>query len=805
MGHDLKHAVRLLAARPGWTAVAVLSLAAGIGLNTTAFSVADALLLRPLPVHRPDELVSLLARVENGRNVSFSFAEYAELRVQGSALQGLAAYAARGTMLNIDGELELIPVIVASGDYFEVLGVRPQLGRLLRSDSDAGLDAQPAAVISHSLWQRRFGGDPAIIGRSVRFGDGSLPVVGVAPPEFNTGLGKVLLNGLWVGPAGWLAMGLSRSEFLDRKVRSFEVIGRLAPGVSGKAARAQVASVGARLRAAWTDSNRDVIFQTELISQKAGGRVKAALLLLLIVGLVLWIACGNVAGLLLAQSEERRREIGIRQALGASRWRLVRQMLTECALLAALGMGGGLLLAQWLLQSLPAFLPPGPQLDLGLRLDARVFGYTAGMALLTVLLVGLAPALRAARVGIMPVLKGSMGQSQGGRRSVLRAVLVAAQVALAVVLLNTSGLLLRSFLLTQAASPGFDTTRNLLSVQIAPERNSSREQTQAAFQQIRERAAALPGVRRATLARRMPMSGSGGGAMVAVEFPGVKLPEDQRRTRLRYNQVGAGYFEALGTRVLRGRGFNEADHAQAPRVALVSEALAHTYFPRGDALDRSLLIEGNETRIAGVVEDARINGIHERPAPFVYLPFAQYPSGDGTLIIESAGDPAALAPAVKAAIHEAAPGSIILTTVTMRDHMKSALFLDWVQAVVSIGVASLGVLLAGVGLFAAVSYSVGRRMREFGLRLALGAGRRDVFSLVLRQSFLMTIAGAGVGLIGAFLVARLLQSQLYGVTPGDPLTLLASALFALAIALTASLQPAARAVRVDPVTALRCD
>jgi predicted permease len=799
MGHDLKHAVRLLAARPGWTAVAVLSLAVGIGLNTTAFSVADALLLRPLPVERPDELVELSARAESGRYVQFSFAEYGELRAQVSALQGLVAFSRRGTMLNINGESELVPVVSASGNYFEMLGVRPHLGRLLRSDLDSGLDAQPAAVISHSLWQRRFGGDPAIVGRLVRFGNARLPVVGVAPAEFNTGLQKVMVHDLWVGPAGWLAMSGDRSEFLDRKVRSFELIGRLAPGVNGKAAHSQAAAVGARLRSAWTDSNRDINFHTELISHKAGRHAKVALLVLLIVGLVLWIACGNVAGLVLAQSEERRREIGIRQAMGASRWRLIRQMLTECALLAVLGMGAGLLLAQWLLQSLPALLPPVPfQLDAGLRLDVRVFGYTAGMALLTVLLVGLAPALRAARVDIMPVLKGSMGQYESGHRSLGRAFLVAAQVALAVVLLNTSGLLLRSFLLTQAESPGFDTARNLLNVLIAPE-------TRAAFEQIRERAAALPGVRRATLARRIPMSGSGGGAMVAVEFPGLKLPEDQRRTSLRYNQVGTGYFEALGTRILRGRGFTDADHAQAPRVALISEVLARTYFPNGGAVDRSLLIEGNETRIAGVVEDARINGIHERPEPFVYLPFAQYPTGEGTLIVESVGDPGALTPAVKAAIQESAPGSIIYTTVTMRDHMKSALFLDWVQAVISIGVASLGVLLAGVGLFAAVSYSVGRRIPEFGLRLALGAGRRDVFSLVLRQSFLMTTAGAGIGLIGAFFVARLLQSQLYGVTPGDPLTLLASVLFALAIALVASLQPAARAVRVDPVTALRCD
>jgi predicted permease len=800
---DLKQAARRLAARPGWTSVAVMSLVLGIGVNSTAFSVADALFLRPMPVAAPEEIARVDALADGHRTEGLYFVEYRELAQTVSAFSAMTAYSSRGSMLRRDGENELMAVDVVDGNFFETLGLEPLLGRTLRRETDSTLDAPAAVVMSYRLWQRRFGGDPHIVGKTIQLNDGLVTVAGVMRQSF-PGLNRGFSTDLWLSPAAWALTTNARSDIAERQSRQFSVLGRLKAGVSPTEALSQVAAVGRRFAAEYPVANKNIALTSKLVSVDQAERAKGpVMLMLMIVGLVLWIACGNVAGLLVAQAEGRRREIGIRQAMGATRGRLVRQMITESAVLAVLGAVGGLLLAGWLLGAMPALLPKMPfSYDLGLRMDGRVFGYTLLATMLTVLLFGLAPALRASKEDLVPALRGESAKRPRWR-FVGRSAVVVAQIGLAVVLLNTAGLLLRSFLATRAERPGFDSARNIAGLYMYPGREEDPARITAMYEGLRERAVAFPGVRRATYARRLPMWSSGGGATLRVQFPGLNLPENQRQPGIRYNEVGPGYFETLGTRVLRGRMFGAPDTADGPRVVMVSEAFARRYFPGQDALTQSLRIRGKDTSIVGVVEDARINSIHEPPEPFLYVPFAQMPSGESMLLVETAGEAGAIVSVLKKLVKEQAPEAVLISAVTIHDHMQEVMFMDWVEAVLSSAVAALGVTLSAVGLFAAVSFAVGRRLREFGLRMALGAHRRDVFGLVLRQSLVLAGLGALVGLGATLAASKVLQGMLHGVQANDGLTLGGSVLVSVVVALVASLAPARRAVTVDPMVTLR--
>ena len=800
---DVRQAARRMAARPGWTLAAALSLALGIGANTAAFSVADALFLRPLPVRAPEEVAWVEAVAEGRRQEGFYFQEYRELRAAADAFAGMTAYSSRGAMLKRGGEAEMLPVYVVDGNLFEVLGIGAEAGRTLEPAENSSADGAPEVMISHSLWQRRFGGDAGIVSRQIQVNDAFVTVVGVVPAAV-PGLERGYVVDLWESPAAWAATTNARSDIEERRSRQFAVVARVKPGDRERAA-GQVAAMGRRLKAEYPATNRDIEFRMVMArEQQMSQAVKPVSILLAIVALVLWIACGNAAGLALAQAEARRRETGIRQALGATRSRLVRQWLTESALVAAAGAGTGLMLARWVVGALPALLPVSAfQLDYGFRLDARACGYALLATLGTVVLSGLAPALRASRAEVAPALRDGGG---GGRqRSVSRTVMVVAQIGLAVVLLNAAGLLLRSFQRTRAESPGFDAARNLACLFMHTGRQAKGDQVTAVYERLRREAAALPGVRRATYCRRLPMSGSGGGATVKVEFPSLKLPEDQRRVGIRYNEVGPEYFAVLGTRILEGRAFSGEDRAGGARAVIVSAALAQRYFPGGGAVGQRVLVGGREAAVVGVAENARFNSIHEEPQPFVYIPFAQMPSGEATLMLESLREPGPLVGLAKKLVQREAPEAVVMSSVTLADHMKEVLFEDWVQAVLSSWLAGLGVALAAAGLFATVSYAVGRRMREFGVRMALGARRADVFGLVLKQSLWMAGAGIVLGLAGTLAASRVLRGMLYGVEPDDALTLACGAAAAAAVAVAASLAPAFQATRADAAECLRAE
>ncbi len=798
---DLRHAVRLFAARPGWTAVAVASLALGIGISAACFSVVDALFLRPLPVERPEEIMALNALSQGHREEVFFFLDYREMAAATSAFNGVTAYSWRGSMLKQNGESTQLSVNVVDGNYFDVLGVRPLLGRLLSTARDSSPDGQPTVVMSHSLWQRRFGSDPSVVGRSIALNDAFATVVGIAPPSF-PGLEQGAVVDLWMSPAAWSTTTDARSEFEARDSRQFSVLGRLKPGVNADAARAQVAAVGIRLRAEYPDKNRDMTYTATLVQEEQTRAArKPVMILLALVVLILCIACANVAGLELARGEARRRELGVRQALGASRARLARQLLTESALLTVLGAAGGMLLASWLIGVLPALWPPATyQRDLALRLDARVLLFTLALTALAVLLAGLVPAWRVARTDVVGSLKDA---TLGTRSAWARATLVVAQVTLAVILINSAGLLLRNYALTRSTSPGFDTSRSTAALFMIAGMRIERPDIVPFYEHLREQAAALPGVRSATYARRLPLFNSGGGASVRVGFPQLQLPDEQSRPRIHYDEVEPGYFSTVGTRILAGRGFTAADRTSDDRVTVVSVEFARRYFPAGNAVGQSVLISKRPARIIGIAENARMNSIHEDPQPFLYFAFAQMPSNEATLILETNGDPRAVAQAARHLVAKLSADAEVLQSFTMEDHMKEARFNDWLRAVLSASLAALGATLAAIGLFATVSNTVGRRMREFGVRLALGAQRRQLFANVLGGALRMAGIGIGLGLLGTLAAGALLHSMIYDVRPWDPLTLAAGALLSAIIAILATLAPARRATRVDVCETLR--
>jgi putative ABC transport system permease protein len=798
---DLRHGARVLRRRPAVTLVAAGSLALGIGVGTALFSVADALFIRPLAVAESDRLVEVFTRSPSGYSESLSWPEVRELATQAPSLASVAAFDRRGITLRRGDELELLLLNAVSDEYFATLGVRPSLGRLIGPGIDRGLPA-PAVVISDRLWRSRFGADPSLVGRAVPLRDRPFTVIGVLPPDFR-GLQRGLVNDVWISLDTWSRFYGSPASLEQRAARNFEVVARLAPGATFARAASDVALLGSRWATAFPEASRGRTLHAQRATRIAGGANPLALLLGAGVLLVLAIAGANASTLLVGLADARRAEMGMRQALGASRARIVRHVLAESALLALAGAAAGLALAGALVRAVPALLPPvSLAIDFDVRLDGRALAVAGLLALLATVIGGVVPALRASRVAIVPSLRVTAEALTPRRPFALPTALVALQVALAVVALNTAGLLLGSFAATRSASRGFDTERRVLVLQLAmgDEVGDLRRFT-TALDSLRERALGLPGVRSATYVRRLPMAGSGGGATLAVSVPGGSAsPRD-----VKYNQVGPGYAETLGPRLHAGRFFLSSELSGGSPVTVVSEAFAEAFFGTTPAVGRHVLVAGTDCEIVGVVEDAPVLQLHETPEPFVYLAYARRPSSDVAFLIETAGEPGALAPAARALVRETSPGAKVLATTTLARHMAEAWHEDWVLAILGSSLAALGILLALAGLYAAVSLLAARRTREFGIRLSLGARPTDVLRLVLRHGLVLALAGAAPGIALALVAGGLVRGFLYGVSPLDPRVLVASAAGAVLMGLAASVAPALRALRTDPAQVLRLE
>jgi predicted permease len=796
---DVRFGLRILCKNPGYTAVAVLTLALGIGANTAVFTVSQAALLRSWPAKDPGRLGRLIATTPQGMDYEFSYPDYRDLAAQSGSFEGIIAHDRRSKTLRVGAESQLVLDDVVSPNYFSILGIKAQLGRFFSAEYKP--NGEPGAVISDSLWHRVFNADPSLVGKQIWLTGRAFTVLAIAPPGFR-GLERAVPTDLWIP-----VESTQYRELADRGIRDFELLGRLRPGATPAEAKVELDTLGSRLALAYPgiDKARSI----SLISERERLReaMVPTLFLMTAVGLVLLICCANVAGLVLARSDARRKEVAMRLALGAGRLRLMRQLLTESALLALLGSALGLLLAVGLLRLQPALmLPAQVELGLDLHLDASVLAFTAIATVLSVLVFGLAPAIQLSKTSLVSTLKGEgTGAVRGVRRWTMRNALVLGEIALSVVLLTASGLVVRSLLFSRSLPLGFDRQRQLIFFDLLPGvAGYDSKRSAAFFDQVQEKAAALPGVRHAALARRVLLSDSGGGMAQRVSIPGVELPQGQLSIPVKFDTIDGNYFRTVGTRLIAGREFNSGDNPSTARAVIVSQTMAERFWPGQEVLGRQIVADGTACQIVGVVEDAKINSVHEAPEPYMYFPFAQQPSEEGTLIVEAAGNPKALTTRMLSEMQRV-DRNVPVSVRTVHYLMQQAFWEDQMAAGFVGALGLLGIFLGAIGLYGVIAYTVNRRSREIGIRMALGAERRDVLQMVLRQGVTLAVIGTGIGLALSLAVMRLLASLLYGVKPTDPLTFAGSSALVILVALAASWLPARRAASIDPMQSLRTE
>jgi putative ABC transport system permease protein len=792
---DLRYSLRMFVKNPGFTAVAVLALMLGIGANTAIFSLLDAVLLRPLALSEPERLVTVWGHhAEIGRETA-SLPDFDDWRRQSLSFEGLAAMHGRSLNLTGSGEPERLRGLGVTSNLLSVLGVHPALGRSFLPEEDRP-GAEPVALISDGLWRRRFGADPGVVGRSVMVNGAATTVLGVLPAE----LPFPRASEMWVPLAMDPAQAGRRSDFLL-------VLGRLAPGVSHEAAHSEMAGIMRRLEETYPQTNAGWGIEILSLHDYLIGSSRTALWVFAgAVGFVLLIACANVANLMLTRATARSREMAIRTAVGAAPWRIVRQLLTESVLLAFVGAALGVLLAVWSLELLvylrPEAVPPFAKVGV----DLRILGFTLGLTVLTGLLFGMVPALQAARPELSTVLKeGGRSGSAGARRGRLRSGLAAAEIALALVLLVGAGLLLKSFVRLTHVDPGFDPRGILLAQLNLPASSYAEDAKLTAFSRgIHERLGALPGAEAAALTSSVPLVG---GAYYSFRIDGEPEPPPQTVQDAESFVVSPGYFGALRIPLLQGRDFDAVlDAEQAPRAAIVSQTLARRYFPDADPIGRRISTEGPREEawmtIVGVVGDTRNRGLGEDVYPQLYAPLAQVPRRSMTLVVRTPGDPAALSGAVRAAVAAMDPELPVYGISTM-DGVVAESVAGQQFNMLLIGVfGAVALLLASIGIYGVLSYSVAQRTHELGIRMALGAGRREILMLVLRQGMRLALVGVAVGLAASLAVTRVLSGLLYGVAAVDLPTFGSVAALLVAVALLACSLPAWRAMKVSPLAAL---
>ncbi len=802
---DVRYAVRTLLKSPGFAAVAVLALALGIGANTAIFSVVKAVLLSPLPYPEPERLVWV--RESNpGADIPdepASAPNYNDWRTQVRSFDGLAAYANTALTLTDGGggEPERIPAVSTSANFFQVVGVAPALGRgFLPEEETAGKNR--VVVLSHGLWQRRFGASPQALGQTITLGGNAYTVVGVAPADFKSPVRGPKAPEMWVPIAFNFNQNVRRSDYLN-------VIGRLRAGATIGQAQAELAGVAARLEQEYPATNAGWTVTTQPLHERVVGNVRQALWVLMgVVGFLLLIACANVANLLLARAAARRQELAVRSALGAGRGRLVRQLLTESLLLGIAGGGLGLILAAWGVELLVALSPGNiPRLEEA-GLDARVLAFTFGVSVLTGVVFGLLPALSASKTDLAESLKegGSRGPTagQGARR--LRSSLVIAEIAITAVLLACAGLMIRSFNAIQSVDPGFRPERVLTFEFSLPSAKYKDEPQIAAFyEQLTARAAALPGVERAALVDSLPLGGGADVLSFVIEGR-PELPPEKVQDAM-FSTATPDYFDVLGIGHVRGERLTERHRDGVPDVGVINETMARKFWPDEDPIGKRVNL-GDPARapwitVIGVVKDARSSGLDKEPYAQMYLPALQFRQRTMTFVARTSADPATLVPALRRELGALDQDLPLYNVRTMEQVLAESVARRRFQMILIAAFAGVGLLLAAVGIYGVISYTVTQRSHEIGVRMALGARASDILKLVVGQGLGLTLAGVGLGLAGSFALTRVLSSLLYGVTATDPLTFACVSLAMLGVALLACLIPARRATKVDPMVALR--
>jgi putative ABC transport system permease protein len=804
--HDIRYGLRTMRKTPGFTAVAVIALALGIGANTAIFSVVNALLLKPLPYKDAQRLVMIWHTYPQLKldQAAVSAPSYIEYRDMTSSFEEVATATEWKVNLTGIGEPERLQGARVSYNLFSTLGVQPVAGRSFLSEED-----QPGknrvVVLSYGLWQRRFGGDPALVGQTITLDGGSYDVVGIMPKGFVFMIEVDLFT-----PVAFT------SEDLAAANHGFEYlicVARTKPGVSFGQASAEMNSVADQLRPQFYGPNWGITV-VPLREQLVGSFRTALFILLGAVGCVLLIACANVANLLLARASARHKEIAVRTALGATRSRIVRQLLTESVLLAALGGALGLLLAfvgiRLLVLGVPEDITGFIVGWKDISISTPVLGFTFAVSMLTGIVFGLVPALHASKPDLNESLKeGGRGGTEGRGRSLVRSLLVVAEVAIAMVLLVGAGLLIRSFLRLQQVSPGFNPA-NVLTMQLSLPRSKYAEKPQVAsfFEQLVQRVSALPGIQSAAVGNNLPMSNEGWNASFAVE--NLQLGPDEPGPHGDPHMITPNYFEAMGIPLLRGRYFTDADSKDSLPVAIIDQTLAEQYWPDQDPIGKRIAAFFDGPRgqrhwreIVGVVGHVKQYGLDGKSKVQYYFPQTQSPQNDMFLIIRTASDPRGMVAAIRGTLDSIDKDQPIYK-VTPYEQMVSNSTSQKRFSMFLLGVfAALALLLAAVGIYGVMSYAVTQRTHEVGIRMALGAQQSDVLALVVKQGMLMTLIGVGIGLVGAFVATQIMTSLLFGVGTHDPLTFAGISLLLGSVALIASFIPARRATKVDPMIALR--
>ena len=801
---DARHAVRALAKSPGFAFVAIAALALGIGANTAILSVVDAILMKPLPYAGAERLVVLL---HHGRN-PVAPANFVDWRRQSRSFEAMGAAEYWTPNLTAAENPEKLWALRMTADVLPMLGVAPLTGRFFGADEEiSGKDH--VAVIGHGLWRRRFGSDPHAVGSTIALNGEPYTIIGVMPPGFRFAPFWATNAELWAP----LAFG---DRAGSRESSSLRVFARLKPGVSLAQARAEMAAITGRLEREFPGTNQDVAVLP--LKEKVVGEIRPALLVLLAaVGLVLLVACANVAHMLLARAAARQREIAVRAALGASRARLVRQTLTESLVLSLAGAAAGVALAAYGLRILVWLAPASiPRVD-GIVLDGRVLLATLAVSLLTAIGFGLAPALHASAVRVQDALQeGGRGAAESRRRSRLRRLFVASEVALALVLLVGAGLMMRSFAALQRIDPGWD-PRNVLTmvVSVGGTKQAEPDRRAVFYGELLARVRAVPGVRAAGLINHLPIAGDIWGLPYAVG--GRPRPLRGESPVAAYRVVFPGYFRAMRIPLLRGRDVAESDGPSAAEVVVVNEYLANRQWPGEDPIGRRISLEDKDGQpvwatVVGVARNSVREDWSAEPDDEVYMPWLQntfYRTSPGpqvaymTLVARTDGDAAAMAASLRAAVWSVDPGLPISEVQTMERVVMEATAGPRFQMLLLGLFAAVAVILAAVGIYGVMSYAVSRRTREIGVRMALGANAPDVLRLVIGEAMAVALGGAAAGLAGALLLTQLMRGLLYGVGPSDPVTYAAVAALLLGIALLASYLPARRAARIDPIEALR--
>jgi putative ABC transport system permease protein len=813
---DLRYSMRMLMKDPGFTLIATLTLALGIGANTAIFSVVNAVLLRPLPYAEPERLLAVGSAPQRSPGVrqAVSYPDFVDWRERNRTLEAIAVYHSATLTLTEAGAPAHLHGQVASAELFDVLGARPQLGRVFTRPEERG-GARYAAIISHGLWRQRFDSDPHIIGRALTLEHKPFEIIGVMPPGFQFPIQAEPVE-IWVTPALDFEAPVEpgKQPVTERRgYRYLDAVARLKPGVTLAQAQAEMAGVAAALAKEYPDNNTgNGIILIPLLRDLTGDYRQALAVVFAAVACVLLIACVNLANLLLARASARQRELAVRSALGAGRARIMRQLLTESMLLALIGGWCGLLLAWWGQESLLRFLPEDlPRLS-EIALNRQTFGFSFVVSLMTGVIFGLAPAWQATRIDLNEVLKdGLRGASAGAGRAWLRSALVVAEVALALMLLIGASLLAQTFAQLKRAPLGFD-ERNVLtaSLSFSETAYAKPEQKIAFIQQALERVRALPGVASASAVLPLPLSGDGVGG--SFEFVGRPAQRgDEPTTQMRW--VSLDYYRTMKMSVLAGRDFTARDDLKTTPVAIVNRAFVKKYFPNENPLGKQMSLpmgvraDSTVFQIVGVVSDVKHWKELGRPAePELYLPYAQLPFiNQMSLVVRAAGAPAALADDVARAVHTLDGEAVLSDVKTLEQYLGNAVSQPRFSALLFSLFALLALLLGAVGLYGMVAYSVAQRTREIGIRLALGAPRGAVLRLVMRQGISLTLLGVTLGLLASYALTRLLKSLLYGVTPTDPLTFAAIALLLTFVALLACWIPAWRATKVDPLIAIRCE